>query len=149
MIILNSLAFSIYVATSKEIVTRNGAFRSMMWVFIFSSVICTPLAVYSLSTISVATVSSQTWALVLYISIFATALPYLLNAFAISRVSPTAVAVFIYLQPIIGFIMASIFLNEVIDLRFAIASILIFAGVYLTTRRRAPKPASLDQSETI
>ena len=134
MIILNSLAFSIYVATSKEIVTRNGAFRSMMWVFIFSSVICTPLAIYSLSTVSVSGISSTTWALVLYISIFATALPYLLNAFAISRVSPTAVAVFIYLQPIIGFILASIFLNEIIDMRFAVATMLIFAGVYLTTR---------------
>jgi len=139
MIILNSLAFSIYVATSKEIVTRNGAFRSMMWVFIFSSIICVPLAIYSLSTISVTGVSSQTWTLVLYISVFATALPYLLNAFAIARVSPTAVAVFIYLQPLIGFILASIFLDEVIDFRFVVASCLVFAGVYLTARRRESK----------
>ena len=140
MIILNSLAFSIYVATSKEIVTRNGAFRSMMWVFIFSSVICVPLAIYSFSTVSIASVSSKTWSLVLYISIFATALPYLLNAFAIARVSPTVVAVFIYLQPLIGFILASIFLNEVMDLRFALAAMSIFAGVYLTTRQPARGP---------
>jgi hypothetical protein len=45
--------------------------------------------------------------------------------------------------------MASIFLNEVIDLRFAIASILIFAGVYTydATDGHRNRPA-LDQSET-
>jgi drug/metabolite transporter (DMT)-like permease len=88
MIILNSLAF---MHLRRDVERRSSRetvpFRSMMWVFIFSSIICTPLAIYSLSSVSVAAVSSQTWALVLYISIFATALPYLLNAFAISRVS--------------------------------------------------------------
>jgi drug/metabolite transporter (DMT)-like permease len=107
----------------------------MMWVFVFSSLICVPLAIYSLSKAGVTGVSWDTWALVLYISIFATALPYLLNAFAISRVSPTAVAVFIYLQPLIGFVLAAIFLNEAIDLRFAIAAALVFAGVFMTTQQ--------------
>ena len=138
MIILNSLAFSIYVATSKEIVTRNGAFRSMMWVFIFSSVFCVPLAIYSLSATDAAGVSWNTWALVLHISIFATAVPYLLNAYAIARVSPAAVAVFIYLQPLIGFILAAIFLDEILDVRFVIAAALVFMGVFLVTRRRDP-----------
>ena len=138
MIILNSLAFSIYVATSKEIVTRNGAFRSMMWVFIFSSVFCVPLAIYSFSATDTAGVSWNTWALVLHISIFATAVPYLLNAYAIARVSPAAVAVFIYLQPLIGFILAAIFLDEILDVRFVIAAALVFMGVFLVTRRRDP-----------
>lgn len=138
MIILNSLAFSIYVATSKEVVTRNGAFRSMMWVFIFSSVICVPMAIFSLSRTGIAGISWNTWALIFYISIFATAVPYLLNAYAISRVSPAAVAVFIYLQPLIGFILAAVFLDEMLDARFVIATALVFIGVFLVTRRRSP-----------
>ncbi|PYS92186.1 MAG: hypothetical protein DMF62_01155 [Acidobacteria bacterium] len=138
MIILNSLAFSIYVATSKEVVTRNGAFRSMMWVFIFSSVICVPLAIYSLSRTGITGISWNSWALILYISIFATAVPYLLNAYAISHVSPAAVAIFIYLQPLIGFFLAAVFLDEMLDVRFVIATVLVFIGVFLVTRRRSP-----------
>ena len=134
MIVLNSLAFGIYVATSKDAVTRNGAFRSMMWVFIFSSIVCTPLAAFSLGKIDVSTVPTVTWLVVIYISIFATAVPYLLNAYAIRRVSPSFVAVFIYLQPIIGFILAAAFLNEHIDVRFLISTVCIFAGVFLVTR---------------
>jgi drug/metabolite transporter (DMT)-like permease len=136
MIILNSLAFGIYVATSKDVVTRNGAFRSMMWIFVFSALVCTPLAAYSLSGANIGSISAGTWLLVVYISIFATAVPYLLNAYAIRRVSPSVVAVFIYLQPMIGFILAVAFLNEQIDFRFLIATMSIFAGVFLVTRSR-------------
>ncbi len=137
MIVTNSLCFGIYVATSKEVITRNGAFRSMMWVFVFAGLICVPLGLVSFSSIDVAAVPTTVWLLLVYLAIFATAAPYLLNAYAISRVSPIIVAVFIYLQPLIGFVLAVIFLNEVIDGRFIIAATLVFAGVFLTTRKQA------------
>ena len=135
LIILNSLSFGIYVATSKEVITRNGAFRSMMWVFIFASLVCVPLGIFSISSVDVATVSPMIWWLVLYIAVFATAVPYLLNAYAIAKVSASTVAVVIYLQPLIGFILAAMFLGETIDLKFAVSAALVFAGVYLTTKR--------------
>ncbi len=135
MIILNSLSFGIYVATSKDVVTRNGAFRSMMWVFIFASVICVPLGLVSLSTIALGEISSSVWLLVLYIAVVATAVPYLLNAWALARVNPSTLAVFIYLQPLIGFALAVIFLGEILDFRIKIAALLVFAGVFLTTRK--------------
>jgi drug/metabolite transporter (DMT)-like permease len=136
MIIANSLSYGIYVATSKEVITRNGAFRSMMWVFIFASVICVPIGLTSLSSIDVSAVTTNVWLLVLYIAVFATAAPYLLNAWALARVSPATVAVFVYLQPLIGFILAVIFLGEKLDFRFIIAALLVFAGVFMTTRNR-------------
>lgn len=135
MIIVNSLSYGIYVATSKDVVTRNGAFRSMMWVFVFASIVCVPLGLFSLSTIDVGAIGSTTWLLVLYIAIGATAAPYLLNAWALARVSPSTVAVFVYLQPLIGFVLAVIFLAENLDFRFIIAALLVFSGVFLTTRR--------------
>ncbi|MEP6705707.1 MAG: DMT family transporter [Acidobacteriota bacterium] len=135
MIIANSLSYGIYVATSKEVITRNGAFRSMMWVFVFASIVCVPLGMVSLSTVDVTSVGSTIWLLVLYIAVGATAAPYLLNAWALARVSPSMVAVFVYLQPLIGFVLAVIFLAEKIDFRFIIAALLVFAGVFLTTRK--------------
>jgi drug/metabolite transporter (DMT)-like permease len=135
MIIVNSLSYGIYVATSKEVITRNGAFRSMMWVFIFASIVCVPLGLISLSSVDSANIAGSIWLLVIYIAVGATAAPYLLNAWALARVSPSTVAVFVYLQPLIGFVLAVIFLNETIDFRFIIAAFLVFAGVFLTMRR--------------
>lgn len=137
MIIANSLSYGIYVATSKDVITRNGAFRSMMWVFVFASIICVPLGLVSLSSVNVWDISTTVWWLVIYIAVFGTAAPYLLNAWALARVNPSTVAVFIYLQPLIGFVLAVIFLGENIDFRFIIAALLVFAGVFLTTRKAA------------
>jgi len=136
MIVVNSLSYGIYVAVSKDVITRNGAFRSMMWVFIFAAVICVPLGMFSLASVDIASVSPGIWALVLYVALGATAAPYLLNAWALARVSPSTVAVFVYMQPVIGFITAAIFLGETIDLKFVAAVILIFGGVYLVTKRQ-------------
>jgi drug/metabolite transporter (DMT)-like permease len=135
MIVINSLSYGIYVATSKEVITRNGPFRSMMWVFIFASVICVPVGVMSLGRVDAAGLETQIWLLIVYIAIAGTAVPYFLNAWALARVSPSTVAAFIYLQPLIGFVLAVIFLGENIGFRFIIAASFVFAGLFLTTRR--------------
>ncbi|QYO67705.1 DMT family transporter [Leptolyngbya sp. 7M] len=140
LIIVNSLSYGIYVATSKEIITRNGAFRSMMWVFIFASIICVPLGLVSIYSVEISAVSSFIWLLVLYIAVVATAGPYLLNAYALANVNASTVAVFIYLQPVIGFLLAAYFLGESIDLRFLFAAVMVFIGVYLTTKKAGPAP---------
>lgn len=137
-IIINSLAYGIYVATSKSAIMRNGVFRSMMWVFIFASLICVPLGAWSLSTIDVSAVEMRIWLIVFWIGIGATAAPYLLNALALSKVDPSMVAVFVYLQPLIGFVLAVILLGESIDAKFIAAAALIFVGVFLVTRRFIP-----------
>lgn len=137
-IIINCLAYGIYVATSKGAITRNGTFRSMMWVFIFASIICIPLGAFSLSTIDLAAIDTNIWLISVYIAIGATAAPYLLNAWALSKVNPSTVAVFVYLQPLIGFGLAVMFLGENINLTFIISAALIFAGVFLVTKKFIP-----------
>jgi len=137
-IIINCLAYGSYVATSKKVIMRNGTFRSMMWVFIFASLICIPLGAVSLSRIDLAAVPTHIWLISIYIAIGATAAPYLLNAWALQKVDPSTVAVFVYLQPLIGFGLAVAFLGESIGLVFVIAAAMIFAGVFLVTRKFIP-----------
>jgi drug/metabolite transporter (DMT)-like permease len=136
LIVLNSLSYGIYVVVSKDAITRNGALKSIVWVFIFASLVCVPLGAYSLSTIDVAAVNPLLWLLILYIALAATLAPYLLNAWALARVNPSMVAVYIYLQPVIGFLTAVVFLGEKITLWTIAAAILIFSGVFLVTRKR-------------
>lgn len=135
LVVLNSLSYGIYVATSKEVVTRNGAMRSITWIFLFAAVICVPLGLASLSTVDAAAVNREIWAAILYVAVVGTALPYFLNAWALARVNPSTVAVFVYLQPLIGFLTAVIFLEESVGANFIFAALLIFAGVYLVTRK--------------
>ncbi len=135
MIILNSLSYAIYVATSKDILLRNGALKSITWVFMFASLVCVPLGIYSFTGVDAGTIESQIWFFVLYTCVIATAVPYLLNAWALARVNPSTVAVYVYLQPVIGFLLAVVFLGEHIGVNFIAAAALIFAGVYLVMKK--------------
>jgi drug/metabolite transporter (DMT)-like permease len=140
LIIVNSLSYGIYVAISKRVITRNGVFRSIMWVFIFASVFCIPLGAWSLSNTDVSAITPAIWLVMLYIAIGATAAPYLLNAYALARVPASTVAVFVYLQPVIGFLLAVIFLGEQTGILFLIAALLIFAGVFFVSKNFRQKP---------
>ena len=137
-IIINCLAYGTYVATSKKVITRNGTFRSMMWVFIFASFICVPVGAISLSRIDLFAVPGYVWLISMYIAVGATAAPYLLNAWALQKVNPSTVAVFVYLQPLIGFALAVAYLGESIGPVFVLAAGMIFAGVFLVTRKFIP-----------
>ena len=87
------------------------------------------------------------WLATLYILLVPTVLAYYLNAWALSRVPPSTVAVYIYLQPLIAFALAPIMLGESLGLRAVVASLLIFAGVLIVTRRSSSKAA--DQVEVL
>ena len=137
LVVLNSLSYGIYVAISKDILTRNGAFRSIMWIFLFAAVFCVPLGIYSMRTVELESVQPVIWLSVLYTAIIGTLIPYFLNAWALARVNPSTVAAFVYLQPIVGFLMAVFFLGEHVGANFLLAAILVFAGLFLVTRKFA------------
>ncbi|HXF42160.1 MAG TPA: EamA family transporter, partial [Pyrinomonadaceae bacterium] len=131
LIVLNSICYAIYVSLSKKIITRNGPFRSMMWLFIFSSLVCVPLGYFSFSSMPENNVTPEIWLIVIYIAVAATAGAYLLNAFALSKVDPSIVASYIYLQPLVGLLLGVLFLGESVGLLFIMAALAIFAGLYL------------------
>jgi drug/metabolite transporter (DMT)-like permease len=60
---------------------------------------------------------------------------YYLNAWALTKVAPSTVAVYIYLQPLIAFGVAPLVLGEQWGWRTVIAALLIFAGVAIVTKR--------------
>jgi drug/metabolite transporter (DMT)-like permease len=136
MIVVNSLSYGIFVATAKDTITRNGALKSITWMFIFAALLCVPLGAYSLRAVPLTDISINVWLTIAYIVIISTTLPYLLNTWALSRVNPSTVAIYVYLQPLIGVCMAALVLGESLTLRIIIAALLIFLGVFLVTYER-------------
>ena len=56
---------------------------------------------------------------------------YYLNAWALARVPPSTVAVYVYLQPLIAFALAPLLLDETLSWRAVIASGLILPACLL------------------
>ncbi len=95
-----------------------------------------PFGLYSLSSVDLGNVGSTAWLSLAAVIIFPTILAYYWNAWALARVEPSVVAVYVYLQPIIGTVLAITILGEEWKNRLFLAMILIFVGVFLVTRKR-------------
>lgn len=138
LIVANSFCYALYMAIAKDTIARYGALKSIAWLFIFGSVVNVPVGIWSVQSVELTSVTSTAWIFVAGLVVFPTILAYYWNAWALSRVEPSIVAVYIYLQPLIGFITAAIFLGEHFSTRLLVAAALVFAGLYFaTTKRRA------------
>ena len=135
LIVSNSLLYAVYIVISKDLFERYGALNVITWIFVVGSVITIPLGIYSLRQENLGAISSSIWLAIAFIIIFPTVGAYYLNAWALTKVAPSTVAVYIYLQPLIAFGFAPLFLGEEWGWRTIIAALLIFAGVAVVTRR--------------
>lgn len=135
LIVTNSLCYGTYIAISKDLMTRYSALTVITWIFIVGSIATIPVGAVSVSQVALADVSPAVWLAIAYIILVPTVGAYYLNAWALGRVPPSTVAVYIYLQPLIAFSLAPLLLGEKLSWKTVVASVLIFAGVLVVTRR--------------
>ncbi|HEX8160625.1 MAG TPA: DMT family transporter [Pyrinomonadaceae bacterium] len=139
LLISNSFCYGLYLAISQDAIRRYGALTVITWVFIFGCVFTLPVGGYHLAHVPLARLPPAVWLAILYIVLVPTVGAYYLNAWALGRVAPSVVAVYVYLQPVVGFALAPFVLGEQLDAHVWVATALIFAGVgFVITRRRTP-----------
>src|SRR6266481_7806140 len=140
LIVSNSLCYGAYIAVSKDLMKRYNALSVITWIFVVACVVAVPAGAVSLAHLPLSSISWHVWLAILYIIVLPTAGAYYLNGWALARVPPSTVAVYVYLQPLIAFVVAPMVLGESISFHAVVASLLIFAGVLVVTRRRTIKP---------
>jgi len=143
LIVSNSLCYGAYIAVSKDLVKRYNSLTVITWIFVVGCVATIPAGVIGMAHIPLRSISWEVWLAILYVILLPTAGAYYLNAWALARVPPSTVAVYIYLQPLIAFAFAPLILGEPLSASAVIASLLIFAGVVVVTRRRQLKAGNL------
>jgi len=139
LLVSNALLYAIYIVISKDLFERYGALNVITWVFLVGSLVTIPVGIYSLQQENLSAISVGIWLLVVLIVVFPTVAAYYLNAWALIKVPPSTVAVYIYLQPLIAFGFAPLMLGEQLSWRTGIAAILIFVGVWTVSHKKAQK----------
>lgn len=142
LLVANTFCYGAYLAVTQDVFRRYGALTAMTWLFAVGSVAAVPFGGYHLARSGVGEVSLAIWLVLLYTVLVQTVGAYYLNAWALERVEPSTVAVYIYLQPLFAFTLAPLFLgaDEQLGLRHAVATALIFAGVGVVTIGRRGSP---------
>jgi drug/metabolite transporter (DMT)-like permease len=138
LLVANTICYGAYLAISQDVFRRYGALTAMTWLFAFGSLAAVPFGGYQLAQTDFASIGLGIWLVLLYTVLVQTVGAYYLNAWALERVSPSTVAVYIYLQPLFAFVVAPLLLGagERPGLRHAIATLLIFTGVGVVTLGR-------------
>ena len=135
LILCSSLSYGTYIAVSRDLFRRYGALNVITWIFLVGAIVSLPISAYAWSSEALGTVSAAVWLMVAYIVLVPTVGAYYLNSWAITRVPPSVVATYIYLQPLLAFGLAPLVLGETWNSRTLVACALIFAGVAVVTIR--------------
>lgn len=137
LLVLNTVAYGSYIAISQDVFRRYGALTSITWVFVLGCVVAVPFGGYYLRDVPLTQLGWHVWLAVAYIILVPTVGAYYLNAWALERVAPSTVAVYVYLQPLVAYAVAPLFLGaeEQWAARTFVAAALIFAGVAVVTLR--------------
>lgn len=136
LILINSFLYAIFIVISKPLYERYGALNVITWIFMVGLLVTIPVGIYSVQQENLAAIDATVWVALAFIILLPTVGAYYLNAYALTRVSPSTVAIYIYLQPLIAFGFAPVLLGEHWNYRTIVAALLIFIGVALVTTNK-------------
>jgi drug/metabolite transporter (DMT)-like permease len=132
LIVLGMICYAAYFIYSKPVLSRYGSITVSFYVMFFACFGVLPFGLMEVSRIGIPHLTGTVWFWVAYIVIFPTILTYLLNLWALKRVSSNLVAVYIYLQPLFAAAVAPLVLDgEHLTARALVAGLAIFIGLGL------------------
>ncbi len=138
LIIANSLCYASYLVISGRLFARYDALAALTWVMTFGALFVLPFGIVDLIA-AAPTLSPEAWIELVYIVLIPTVGAYFLNAHALARAPSSLVAIYVYVQPIAGALMAAAALGERPAGTTALGAVCVCAGIWLVTRdaRRA------------
>lgn len=141
-ILINSLSYGLYLTTAPRLMKKYKPITVVTWVFACGLLFILPIGYSDASAIQWRELTPLHWLSLTFIVVAVTFLAYLLNIYALSKVSPTVTSAYIYLQPLLAGVFAFLFAGignqdhtGSITLEKILFALLIFAGVYLVGKR--------------
>ena len=133
MLLLNSISFAVYLLITRPLMIKYNALTVLKWVFLIGAIFYFPFGIIPFSHIVWNNMSPKIILSIAYVVFATTFLTYLLINYSLKLLKSTVVSMYIYIQPVIAAIVATLI---GIDKPTAInisACILVFVGVYLVS----------------
>jgi drug/metabolite transporter (DMT)-like permease len=135
LFLVNATSYSIYLIIVKPLVEKYNSITLMKWFFLIAFVINFPIGLNEFTAVEWSQLPIETLYKLSFVVIGTTFFTYLFNIYALKQLQPSTIGAFIYLQPVIAVLFAILVGSDSITPIRSGAAILIFAGVYLSTRK--------------
>lgn len=142
-IFINACSYALYLVFVKPLMAKYNAITIISWVFLFGFIWMFPFGIQDVLITNFEAFTLQTYLAVTFVIIGTTFLAYLFNIYALKFVSPSVTSSYVYLQPVVSFLMVSlyayVFGNSVysqdIDVIKIISCLLVVIGVYMISKK--------------
>ncbi|NBU92863.1 MAG: EamA family transporter, partial [Flavobacteriia bacterium] len=141
----NSLSYAIYLILVKPLMQKYPPLLVITWVFAFGSLFLWmfPPLYGDLAATRLNLIPYEVWLKIVFVIVGVTFLTYLFTVFGLKYVSSTVASVFIYVQPVFVMLFSWLFAKigwaedytTAINITTLSLMLVVFLGVYLTTRR--------------
>ena len=135
LIFINAASYAMYLVLVKKLIVKYHPIIFVKWLYLAGFIFVFPFGISEFLEVSWQEMPTDIYVKAGFVVLFTTCITYLFNLFALSKLKPTTVSVFIYLQPVIASIYALIVGSDQLNFTKIGASLLIFLGVFLVTRQ--------------
>lgn len=124
-----------YSLLGKRIMEKHDAFLVVAYVNVLGGLFLVPVSVAENSLSKILSMSLNSWLSIVYLALTCSVLGYYIWFYVLKHVAAAAASSFLFAEPLITVLFAVVFVNEKPSLATATGGLLIFAGVYLVTRK--------------
>ena len=141
LVLVNATSYALYLILVKNLSKKYHPLTFAKWLYLFGFVLIIPFGMREFNEVNWSDMPRSAFLSIVFIVVFTTFLTYLFNLLAIRKLKPTTLSIFIYLQPVIASVYALLVGSDSINFIKIMATVLIFIGVFLVTRK--PKEESI------
>ncbi|MDX6745354.1 DMT family transporter [Polaribacter sp. PL03] len=135
LVFVNAASYGLYLVLAKDLIKKYNPIVFVKWLYFFGLFFVLPFGYSELTEVIWQEIPTNMYWNIGFVLIFTSCVTYLCNLYGLSKLKPTTVSVFIYLQPVIATIYALIVGSDSLNLVKISATLLIFFGVYLVTKQ--------------
>jgi drug/metabolite transporter (DMT)-like permease len=135
LVFVNASSYGLYLVLAKDLSKKYHPITFIKWFYLFGLILVIPFGSLELMEIVWQQIPVNIYWNIGFVVLFTTCVTYLFNLYGLSKLKPTTVSVFIYLQPVIATVYALIVGSDSLNIIKILATIFIFIGVYLVTKQ--------------
>jgi len=129
LMLLTALCGAIYGVLAQRMLSRYSALAVTMYAMLFGTLLLIPAALFEGLPQAFVRIDGKVAVLILFLGIFGGAIGFFLWTFALTRLTPTQVAVYVNVNPIVAIILGAVLLSEKLTGAFVVGFVAVVAGV--------------------